>query len=128
MDPPQRFSSNRPYRPLAEAVCQRRLIAAQGWDMITLPQHEWRRNVTQKQRAAYLEKLLDCTLDRAGDSLSRINTDSDVVVSSLGQLSMLLLLRSKLPEGIQLDGPESAETTSTPMPLHWRQLSNAAFW
>ncbi|KAL0039309.1 hypothetical protein WJX79_002716 [Trebouxia sp. C0005] len=44
MDPPQRFSSNRPYRPLAEAVCQRRLLAAQGWEMITLPQHEWRRN------------------------------------------------------------------------------------
>ena len=77
MDPPQRFSSNRPYRPLAEAVCQRRLIAAQGWDMITLPQHEWRRNVTQKERAAYLEKLLDCTLDDRRDSLSKISSDSD---------------------------------------------------
>lgn len=77
MDPPQRFSSNRPYRPLAEAVCQRRLLAAQGWDMITLPQHEWRRNVTQKERAAYLEKLLDCTLEDTWDSLRRINSESD---------------------------------------------------
>lgn len=77
MDPPQRFSSNRPYRPLAEAVCQRRLIAAQGWEMITLPQHEWRRNVTQKQRAAYLERLLECSLDNAENSLSKISSDSD---------------------------------------------------
>ena len=77
MDPPQRFTSNRPYKPLAEAVCQRRLLAAQGWDMITLPQHEWRRNVTQKERAAYLEKLLDCTLEDTRDSLRKINSDSD---------------------------------------------------
>ena len=45
--------------------------------MITLPQHEWRRNVTQKERAAYLEKLLDCTLDDRRDSLSKISSDSD---------------------------------------------------
>ncbi len=77
MDPPQRFSSNRPYRPLAEAVCQRRLLAAQGWEMITLPQHEWRRNVSQKERAVYLEKLLDCSLEDSRDSLKRITNDSD---------------------------------------------------
>ncbi len=77
MDPPQRFSSNRPYRPLAEAVCQRRLLAAQGWEMITLPQHEWRRNVSQKERAVYLEKLLDCSLGDSRDSLKKITNDSD---------------------------------------------------
>lgn len=77
MDAPSRFSSNKPYRPLAEAVCQRRLLAAQGWDMITLPQHEWRRNVSQKERAVYLEKLLDCTLEDSRDSLRKITSDSD---------------------------------------------------
>lgn len=45
--------------------------------MITLPQHEWRRNVSQKERAVYLEKLLDCTLEDTRDSLRKINSESD---------------------------------------------------
>jgi hypothetical protein len=45
--------------------------------MITLPQHEWRRNVSQKERAVYLEKLLDCSLEDGRDSLKRITNDSD---------------------------------------------------
>lgn len=77
MDPPQRFTSNKPYRPLAEAVCQRRLLAAQDWDIINLPQHEWRRNVTQKERAVYVEKLLACSLEDGRNSLEKITNDVD---------------------------------------------------
>ena len=77
MDPPQRFTSNKPFKPLAEAVCTRRLLAAQDWDVINLPQHEWRRNVTQKERAVYLEKLLACTLEDGRNKLEKITNDVD---------------------------------------------------
>eukprot|EP00891_Asterochloris_glomerata_P003302 jgi/Astpho2/3302/Aster-x0156 len=56
--PPQRFTVNKPHRLLAEAVCQQRLLHSLDWDIIMLPQHEWRKLPSRDAKAHYLESLL----------------------------------------------------------------------
>ncbi|KAK9803158.1 hypothetical protein WJX72_005700 [[Myrmecia] bisecta] len=58
VEPPGRFSTNKPFRPLADAVVAKRLLAAQGWTIISLATHEWKRSWTQAQKAAYLQQRL----------------------------------------------------------------------
>ena len=59
VDPPQNFTANKPSRPLADTICQTRLLTAQGWNLITVPHHEWRKRPTHQDKAAFLKQLLD---------------------------------------------------------------------
>lgn len=61
-DGPRRFSLNVPHRALGDTVVNRRILRGKGWELLSIPKHEWQMLASSAARENHVRSLLRAVL------------------------------------------------------------------
>ncbi|KIZ04722.1 hypothetical protein MNEG_3241 [Monoraphidium neglectum] len=65
VDGPWHFTANQPYKRLGSTLLRDRLLAAEGFTVVSVPFYEWEALTSNQARGAYLQAKLDAAADAA---------------------------------------------------------------